>query len=113
MKYFNPGKYTEKQIDKEYRRLSLIHHPDRPTGSNESFQQLSDEYRKIKQQFADKAKKRGDQVNYKRIIKDIKTLDDIFDRFNVPQELRPIAKAIAERFGEQFTNQIKIFINNK
>jgi len=113
MKYFKSGKYTEKQIDKEYRRLSLIYHPDRPGGSKEQFQELAAEYRAIKQQFAQKAMSKGDKETFSRIMHDIKNIDDLFDKLNIPQEIRPIAKEIAKRFGDQFTETIQKFFNNE
>ena len=113
MKYFKKGKYTEKDIDKEYRRLSLIYHPDRPNGDTQKFQELLSEYQEIKQQFAERAKQKGDNVNYNRIKREIRNIDDIFDILNVPDELLPIAKEIAKRFGEKFTQTIEDFLTNK
>ena len=38
---------TNKQIKKAYRDLSLIHHPDKPTGNTEMFQKIKSAYEKL------------------------------------------------------------------
>jgi DnaJ family protein A protein 2 len=35
---------TEKEIKKAYRKLAIIHHPDKPTGNEEKFKQITEAY---------------------------------------------------------------------
>lgn len=39
-----PGNATLEQIKKQYRKLSLEHHPDRPTGNESKFKELNEAY---------------------------------------------------------------------
>lgn len=44
MKYFTKTTGTEAELKDYYRELVQIHHPDKPTGSKEAFQELQEEY---------------------------------------------------------------------
>lgn len=50
-----PENATIEQIKKEYRKLSLVHHPDRPTGNEAKFKELNEAYETL----SDEGKRRA------------------------------------------------------
>ena len=105
MKYFKSGKYKMSEVKAEYKRLSKIHHPDKPTGSTESFQELNNEYQIILENHKKKQQRKGNKQATKDIDKELKTVSDLINKY-IPKEYQQMAKTGAVIIGNAILKEL-------
>lgn len=105
---------TDKDIKKAYKKLAILYHPDKPTGNEEKFKELSEAYNALcdpeKRKLYDRFGKEGlkqdgySNVNAEEIFKNFFGNDNMFDGgiFNDN-----------DMFGNVFTSNSRFYSNNR
>lgn len=96
-KYFNISENSSlDDVKAQYRKLSKQYHPDMG-GDNESFQEVTKEYRLALEFLKQKAYQKNDHNLFKLINEQIYSIDGYINKLNVPDQFKPAISYLIEK----------------